>query len=107
MTKTIPNRGLHLSNRTKVRCTKCHTRLIDRGKLSNGQWMLHLQAKGKYLVYIPFFVVMYCPNCDSIYTIDAEKGITHRDINQFTDRKKPDGSERDKQQSASDESTGV
>ena len=95
---------LQLYNRKKVKCTKCITRLIDRGQTSNGQWFLFYQKKN-LKAYIPFWLLMECPNCGSLYMIEAEKGITDRYINSYSDktRKKPDGSKGNNQQGTGDE----
>ncbi len=76
--KNLTNKNLWLSERTKIRCTKCHIRLLDRGRLPDGIWMIHLK-KQQMNVYIPFWLVIECNNCGSIYKVDADKGIVEKD----------------------------
>ena len=76
------NKNLRLSKRTKVRCSKCHIRMLDRGQLANGTWIIHLK-KQQMNAYIPFWMVIECNNCGSIYHIDADKGITGKFKNDY------------------------
>ncbi len=76
---SIINKNLSLSKRTKIRCAKCHVRLVDRGTMTDGTWMIHLK-KRQMNVYIPFWLVIECNNCGSIYKIDADKGIVEKHL---------------------------
>ena len=77
------NKNLQLSKRTKVRCTKCHIRLLDRGQLADGTWIIHFK-KQQINIYVPFWLVMECNQCGSTYRIDADKGIVEKYINHYT-----------------------
>lgn len=90
------NKNLWLSKRTKVRCTKCHIRLVDRGQLADGTWIIHLK-KQQMNAYIPFWMVMECNNCGSEYRITAEKGIVEKYVNHYIVEK--DGTGNQKQNS--------
>ncbi len=86
------NQNLWLSKRTKVRCTKCHVRLLDRGQMADGTWMIHLK-KQQMNVYIPFWLVIECNNCGSIYKVDADKGIVEKYLNSYLQEKDGTGNQ--------------
>ncbi len=86
------NKNLFLSERTKVRCTKCHIRLLDRGQLADGTWIIHLK-KQQMNVYIPFWLVIECNNCGSEYRIEANKGIVEKYVNNYFQEKDGTGNQ--------------
>lgn len=90
------NKSLWLSNRKKVRCTKCHIRILDRGQMADGIWMIHLK-KQQMNAYIPFWLVIECNNCGSIYRVDADKGVVEKYLTTYF--RKQDGPGNQKQDS--------
>lgn len=87
------NKNLKLSKRTKVRCSQCHVRMLDRGQLANGTWVIHLK-KQQMNAYIPFWLVIECNNCGSIYHIDADKGVTGKFKNDYFQEKNGTGNQK-------------
>lgn len=58
--------------RIKIRCSKCHARMIDRVKTPDG-WILHFK-QGRWNLYVSA-ALLTCGHCGSGHHIDAKKGI--------------------------------
>lgn len=75
-------------NRKKIRCGKCHTRMLDRFQTADEQWILHIK-KGPLEFYTSWLVIT-CPHCRSRYRITAEAGIVERYTNANFEKKAQD-----------------
>lgn len=59
--------------------------------MADGTWMIHLK-KQQMNAYIPFWLVIECNNCGSIYKIDADRGVTEKYVNNyFQEKPSPQG----------------
>ena len=67
------------SDRIKIICPQCHSRLCDRMKTDNG-WVIHFK-KGRSQIFTTWGVLI-C-NCGSKYRIDANKGIVESYQNKY------------------------
>ncbi len=60
--------------------------------MADGTWMIHLK-KQQMNAYIPFWLVIECNNCGSIYKIDADKGVVEKYINNYFQKKNGTGNQ--------------
>lgn len=61
------------SNRIKIRCPQCHTRLCDR-VYREGTWLLHFR-KGRCPEILTEKMFLTCSTCSTTHRITAEEGI--------------------------------
>lgn len=67
------------SERIKVICTQCHSRVCDRIETSDG-WLIHFK-KGRSQIYTTWGVLV-C-NCGTSFRINAAKGIVETYQNKY------------------------
>jgi hypothetical protein len=60
--------------------------------MADGTWMIHLK-KQQMNAYIPFWFVMECNQCGSIYRIDADKGIVEKYLSNYFKEKDGTGNQ--------------